>query len=214
MIIYKTTNLINNKIYIGQDKNNRKSYFGGGTIMRLVIKKYGKKNLIKEIIVEGDFNQALTDDLEKHYIRLYNSQNRNIGYNIEPGGRTTSETCTQETRDKISKKLKGKTRSQESKNNISKGRTGIKVSEEGKLKIVIKRKLQGLPINFIKAAKESCEKRSKKVYMHLPLGTVIEYKSILEAAKLNGIDPKSLSRGLNNKTGYFKKGDIKFKFTK
>jgi len=30
MIIYKTTNLINKKIYIGQDSNNNQKYLGSG----------------------------------------------------------------------------------------------------------------------------------------------------------------------------------------
>jgi len=30
MQVYKVTNLINNKIYIGQNKNNNNDYFGSG----------------------------------------------------------------------------------------------------------------------------------------------------------------------------------------
>ena len=50
MIIYKTTNLINNKIYIGQDSRNNPYYYGSGTIITLAIKKYGKNNFKKEIL--------------------------------------------------------------------------------------------------------------------------------------------------------------------
>lgn len=42
MIIYKTTNLINNKIYIGQDKNNNPKYLGSGDLLKKAIKKYEK----------------------------------------------------------------------------------------------------------------------------------------------------------------------------
>ena len=86
MIIYKITNLINGKIYIGQTNGNRISYFGGGKLLQLAFKKYGRNNFKKEIIVEGNFNQLLLDDLEIHYIRLHNSTNLKIGYNIESGG--------------------------------------------------------------------------------------------------------------------------------
>ena len=43
MIIYKTTNLINKKIYVGKDKKENPNYFGSGKILSLAIKKYGKK---------------------------------------------------------------------------------------------------------------------------------------------------------------------------
>jgi hypothetical protein len=46
-IIYITTNLINNKKYIGADKNNNPKYLGSGLIIKLAIKKYGKNNLQK-----------------------------------------------------------------------------------------------------------------------------------------------------------------------
>jgi len=44
MIIYKTTNLINGKYYIGKDKYNNPSYLGSGFILYQAIKKYGKEN--------------------------------------------------------------------------------------------------------------------------------------------------------------------------
>ena len=86
MIIYKTTNLINGKIYIGQHNGKRDSYKGSGKLLNLAFKKHGKENFKKEVIVQGNFNQILTDELEIHYIQLYNSTNKSIGYNIQKGG--------------------------------------------------------------------------------------------------------------------------------
>ena len=50
MIIYKTTNLINKKIYIGQDTKNNPNYLGSGKYFKYALKKYGKENFSKEII--------------------------------------------------------------------------------------------------------------------------------------------------------------------
>jgi hypothetical protein len=50
--IYKTSNLLNNKFYIGMHstENVEDGYIGSGTILWHAIKKYGKSNFITEII--------------------------------------------------------------------------------------------------------------------------------------------------------------------
>jgi group I intron endonuclease len=50
MVIYKTTNLLNGKYYIGKQKKYTKGYFGSGVALRYAIKKYGKINFKKEIL--------------------------------------------------------------------------------------------------------------------------------------------------------------------
>ena len=47
MIIYKTTNLINGKIYIGMSKNKKENYLGSGIYLKYAIDKYGKENFKK-----------------------------------------------------------------------------------------------------------------------------------------------------------------------
>ena len=42
MQVYKITNLLNNRIYIGQDSNSNPNYFGSGKLIKQAIKKYGK----------------------------------------------------------------------------------------------------------------------------------------------------------------------------
>lgn len=124
MIIYKITNLINGKIYIGQSYKNNTRYLGGGKNIRLAHKKYGKKNFKKEIIIEGNFNQDLTNDLEIHYIQLYNSTNDIIGYNIMKGGKFVY--YSKERNEKISKALTGKKRDQIFKDKCRLRQIGIK----------------------------------------------------------------------------------------
>lgn len=84
MRIYKTTNLINNKIYVGKDRLHRDNYYGSGVIIRRAILKYGKENFKKEILEECEFEKELNEK-EKFWIKELNSIVPN-GYNITPGG--------------------------------------------------------------------------------------------------------------------------------
>jgi group I intron endonuclease len=86
MIIYKTTNNLNGKIYIGQDKNNNSSYYGSGKKLQRAIKKYGKENFKKEILEEC-VDESHMNEREVYWISFYNSQDRKIGYNISEGGK-------------------------------------------------------------------------------------------------------------------------------
>ena len=85
MIIYKTTNQVNGKIYIGQDKYNNPSYLGSGKILHLAFQKYGIENFKKEIVEECESTELL-NEREKFWIAYYNSTDRSIGYNIASGG--------------------------------------------------------------------------------------------------------------------------------
>jgi len=85
MIIYKTTNLVNGKIYIGQDKYNNPKYLGSGKILHLAFQKYGIENFKKEIIETCESSELL-NEREMHWISFYDSTNRSIGYNIALGG--------------------------------------------------------------------------------------------------------------------------------
>lgn len=87
--IYLTTNLANGKKYIGQSKftsEKTKTYLGSGDLLKQSIKKYGKKQFTKKIIVEGDFSENLLNDLEKHYIQLHGAVTNPKYYNIDSGG--------------------------------------------------------------------------------------------------------------------------------
>jgi len=85
MIVYKTTNLVNNKIYIGKDKNNNPNYIGSGKLLNQAIKKYGRDKFLKEIIEYCD-SEAHMSIRERYWISYYNSYDRSIGYNLTTGG--------------------------------------------------------------------------------------------------------------------------------
>ena len=85
MIIYKTTNTINGKIYVGQDAINDPAYFGSGMVLEKAIRKYGVQNFRKDILEHCSSKQQL-NEREIFWISFLNATNRRIGYNIAKGG--------------------------------------------------------------------------------------------------------------------------------
>lgn len=130
-IIYKTTCLINNKIYIGQSKHNNDKYLGSGKLLLKAIKKYGKENFTKEILVETEDTQYIIDELEIHYIKEYNSTDRKIGYNLHKGGFGNTDHQNK----LISESNIGRKHSDETKRKLSEIKTGLKHSDETKRKM-------------------------------------------------------------------------------
>jgi len=145
MIIYKTTNLINGKIYVGQDSKNNSRYLGSGKLLKLAIEKYGKENFKKEILEHCKTKEEL-DEKEKYWINLLKSTDGNIGYNITFGGQTgwmTGMKHSEETKLMYSLKRKGlligdkngmygKKHTEEAKNKISNPKFGDKNGMYGK----------------------------------------------------------------------------------
>jgi group I intron endonuclease len=125
MIIYKTTNLINGKIYIGQDANDNPKYLGSGTRLRYAFKKYGKTNFKKETL-SLCYSKKELDEQEIYWIKFFDSTNKAIGYNICHGGqggmiRTDEEKELMGTYDKISNAHKCVSLSDEHKAAIANG---------------------------------------------------------------------------------------------
>lgn len=85
--IYKTTNLINNKVYIGKCKGIfNVNYLGSGKILKKAIKKYSVRNFSVELVKYAKTKEKL-NKLEKDYIRkLKKSLSKDRIYNIASGG--------------------------------------------------------------------------------------------------------------------------------
>ena len=103
MIIYKTTNLINGKFYVGQDSNNRPSYLGSGTALKYAIKKYGKENFKKEILEECSTLEQLN---EREIFWIKELDAINSGYNIAAGGFKNGFTWSEEQKKRYSERIK------------------------------------------------------------------------------------------------------------
>jgi group I intron endonuclease len=83
MIIYKTTNIINGKFYVGKDEKNNPDYLGSGKILKLAINKNGRENFKKKILEVCETRENL-NDREKYWIESLSATT--LGYNITEGG--------------------------------------------------------------------------------------------------------------------------------
>lgn len=204
MIIYKTTNLVNGKFYIGKDSRNKKSYYGSGLILNKAIKKYGKENFVKETL---EICSSL-DELNKcevYWIKKLNARNLDIGYNLSEGGEgfQLGHKMSKETYEKMMVMLKDRDHTWGSK--ISKANKGKKISDKHKAKISetlkIKYKNGYIPPALgLKRSEETKQKISKSLIggsgrnKKNVIIEGVEYETIKEASEVTGI-----SRYLINK---------------
>lgn len=85
MVVYKTTNLINGKFYVGKDSKNDPNYLGSGLILNRSIKKHGRENFKKEILEKCNSEDHL-NEREKYWIAELKCRERSDCYNIGQGG--------------------------------------------------------------------------------------------------------------------------------
>jgi len=141
--IYKTTNQINGKFYIGvHDLSRSGTYFGSGKRLLQAIRKYGKENFKQEILIcfetksEAFVAEAeiVTEDLVKDRM-CYNMTVGGSGGAIRKG-----QTNSKEHNNKIRSSLMGNIngsgrRSEKVRAKISNARKGMKFSEETRHKM-------------------------------------------------------------------------------
>lgn len=126
--IYITTNLVNNKRYIGQCSYNKvrtEFYLGSGKHILAAIKKYGKENFTREVLCEAETLEEL-NRLERHYIKEYNAVKSREFYNVSPGGKAslgfTGKKHTKERNEDLSRRYMGHKVSDRAREAV--GRTG------------------------------------------------------------------------------------------
>ena len=129
-IIYKIINLVNGKVYIGQTfnkggfegryrysgkgiervykyyKKRENSKDGGNNYLLHSIEKYGFEAFEVNEVFDIAFSLEELNLKEQLYISLYNSDNKNFGYNHQKGGNNHS--VNNETKKRMSEAKKGK----------------------------------------------------------------------------------------------------------
>lgn len=137
--VYKHTNKINGKVYIGQtcqNNPNRRWRNGDGykcsPLFYNAIQKYGWDNFEHEIL-ENNLSLEQANILEAEFIKKYKSNNSLYGYNITPGGQ--NYVMADSTKEKLSIIFTGRKHSEETKKKMSKSHIGKKHTEEEKRKI-------------------------------------------------------------------------------
>ena len=131
-ILYKTTNLVNDKIYIGVHNDTDPEYLGSGYHLYNAIKLYGREHFIRETLFEGTDEEMYSKE-EEIVTRDFVNQKEN--YNIALGGGGCDVPYTEKRRKKVSEANKGRIFSEEHKRNLSEARKGNLHSEETRKKM-------------------------------------------------------------------------------
>lgn len=160
--IYKITNLINGKVYIGQSicieerwKNEKKGQVNGH--LKNAFNKYGLNNfrfeVLRNVPLQTGITKTLLDVYEMYFIRQYQSSNQKYGYNKTNGG-TTNYSLSDETRKLLSEKRTGK-------GNAQYGKCGILSPNFGRKRSLETRQKQSRAAKGKKKTPEHCANLSK-----------------------------------------------------
>jgi group I intron endonuclease len=153
--IYRITNKLNGKHYVGQTKDLEKRWkthvqsaeSGFGHLLHSAIRKYGSTNF--EFVLIENCEDNLANELEKKWILHYESFGK--GYNLTTGGDCEFERSeitiqkmseskkghevSEETKEKIGKANRGRIRTKKVREKLSLSLKGHEVSEETREKI-------------------------------------------------------------------------------
>lgn len=143
MIIYKATNKINGKIYIGQTINSlefrkqqhfreAKSNSKVNTYFHNALNKYGLDNFLFEAIDNADN----IDDLNRkeiYWISYYQSTNKSLGYNLDSGGKSggcKSESTKRKIGDKTKERWQNENIAERMRDGLKKGTETVKRNKQ------------------------------------------------------------------------------------
>jgi len=180
--VYKTTNNINGKIYVGKDEGGQaEDYMGSGLLIDRAFEKYGRENFTKIILEECE--KSVCGEREKYWIKELKSQDPDIGYNISPGGDGGDTISNHPDRERIIKQI----------GNSQKGR---EFSDEHRKKIGIKSK--GNQYGKLNKGKPKTEKHKEKLRQAAKKQAQRQKETGLTTKGLpvKGADPEKISKGI------------------
>jgi len=139
--IYRLTNKVNGKVYIGVTNNLKKrmrehSYASNDFLISKAIRKYGWESFEQEVIAETKDEREAYDILEPRYIAEHNSNDMPVGYNLTEGGQgSTGYSPSEESRQKMREAKLGKKQSPDAVCKRAESLKGRKFSKETRKKI-------------------------------------------------------------------------------
>jgi hypothetical protein len=176
--IYKITNRLNNKIYIGQTKREIFKRFSDhmshaikskrpndlNCALYIAVREDKPENFSVELLEEFTGTRHQADKKEIEWIAKLNSTNPEIGYNTDKGGHVISEKCREARRQQL-----------------------------------LGSKLTGSQLEIVR---ENGTKIAKAVYQYDPkTGELIgEYPSIIGASRSTGCDRRTIQRQLSGES--------------
>jgi hypothetical protein len=160
-LVYKTTNLLNGKIYIGVHVSEEEydSYLGSGKLLLAAIRKYGRENFKRETLKICESQEEMfhleSTIVNREFIERDDTYNIHLGGNGAQKGHRHSDV----TKEKIGSKHKGTKHTEDAKAKMSASRKGKTKTEEHRLKLSVAH--TGKQMSDLSKDKMSKSKRGK-----------------------------------------------------
>lgn len=179
MYVYKITNKLNGKIYIGQAANVAKRWSRhckntDKAAISLAIRKHGKHNFSFDIITEYD-NELDLNNAEDYFIDFYNT--------LAPSGYN-----------RVTGQQKNRVWLEESLNKASESKKGEKNPSFGIIASDVRKKAIS---DALKGKPKSPEHRAKIKLINLGRKHTIETRAKMSASAKNSINPGRFTKGKN-----------------
>lgn len=214
--VYKWTNNVNGKWYIGSHQGNPlDGYTASGKIIREAFKKYGIDNFTREILYTGDNFRSE----EEKFLNYHNAASCNLSYNLKNSASGGDVWCGRRDTEEYTKYLKklsqpgelngmfGKKHSEEAIDKMkiaaygrepwNKGKTGVYTKEylerRSQTRAGFKHKLSTVQ-KMSQDRKGSLNSNAKKVIIE-----GIEYETITDASKQTGLSEYTIRKYFLNK---------------
>lgn len=207
VILYRITNLVNGKIYIGQTSKSIsqrwsrhcwRSEKNKNMAISQAILNYGRSSFKIEQIDEAN-SYLESNKKERELIAKYNSLAPN-GYNLSVGGENKG--MTEETRRKISEANKGKLISEETRKRLSDSHKGIRMKKETKEKLSKSNSGKKPSKQTVRGA---VEKLSKRYRFISPNGETVEIFNMNQFCRDNHLLPSCMNMVASGKQSHHKK---------